>query len=96
MSKLESAPMLKLAWVPLFSGMTLQGGQAACPPTPFIPSVMAEPCFAWTAGTHASLRLRSVASESQPAEMWVLGTSPRMTVECAAIGLVRPPQEAAR
>ena len=30
-------------------------------------------------GTHASLRLRLIASESQPAEMWVLGTSPRMT-----------------
>ena len=70
MSKHESAPLLKLAWVPLFSGMTQQGGQAAYPPTPVIPA---------EAGTHASLRLRSVASESQPAEMWVLGTSPRMT-----------------
>ena len=35
------------------------------------------------AGTHASLRLRSGASEAKPAEIWVLGTSPRMTVEYA-------------
>jgi hypothetical protein len=75
MSKHECAPMLKLAWIPLFSGMTLQGGQAACPLSTVIPA---------QAGTHASLGLRSGAPESQPAEMWVLGTSPRMTVERAA------------
>jgi hypothetical protein len=75
MSTPESVPMLTLAWVPLFSGMTLQGGQTACPPRPVIPA---------QAGTHASLRLHSLASLTEPVELWVLGTSPRMTVEYAA------------
>ena len=84
MSKLESAPMLKLAWVPavhakhgsaMTLGMTFEFEAGECLLSTVIPL---------KSGTHASLRLRSAASEAKPAEMWVLGTSPRMTVECAA------------
>ena len=41
----------------------VEGGQAVCARTTVIPTVMAEPCFAWKVGTHASFSKRSGAEE---------------------------------
>jgi hypothetical protein len=71
MSELECAPLPQLAWVPACAGITLRGGDRRAHTPTVIPL---------KSGTHASLRLCSGASEVQSAAMWVLGTSPRMTV----------------
>jgi hypothetical protein len=55
MSKFESAPMLKLAWVPLFSGMTVVSTRTSTTHSNVIPA---------PAGTHASLRLLSLEGEA--------------------------------